>query len=181
MYHYCPGTDEPQFFSFTAELSRLLRPRMRWRKAIVILCIGTPLLFADSFGPLTGTLLRARPPLCKKPVYVYGSLSEPVTAINYAQIRRLIMSRHPRALIIAVDAALGAASHVGTVALETKALAPASGVPNRSLAPVGHLSVTGIVQNSDMPDWYRTQLSFSGMYEMAHFLAEGISRALSSL
>lgn len=178
MYCYLPKTEEPQFETFIGDLGKLVRAKARWRSSIVILCIGTPLLFADSFGPMTGSLLRAKPPSCKKQVFVYGSISEPITALNYNEIRRKIIKQHPHALIIAVDAGLGAASHVGTVSLDKKALVPASGVPHMSLAPIGHLSLTGIVQRADAAEWYRSQLSFSRMYEMAHFLTEGISQAL---
>lgn len=189
IHYFVPNITEAEFPSFITILTDQLRKARRRKKEIVILCIGTPLLFADSLGPLTGSLLRqslshdsnsSDGPL----VWVYGTMSTPIHALNYEEKLRAIQHRHRHAFIIAVDASLGDSSRIGLLTLQRGKLSPGSGIPlrdprftskrPRSLTPVGHLSLTGIVQNADTDTWSTSPLNFQEMYRMAAFLSKGI-------
>src|SRR5690625_3154973 len=71
------------------------------KQSIIVLCIGTDRSTGDSLGPLTGTLLQN-----KKLRYmnVYGTLHEPVHALNLESYISLIQREHSFPFIIAVDA-----------------------------------------------------------------------------
>ena len=71
---------------------------------LVCLCIGTDRSTGDSLGPLVGTMLEK---MAIPSLRIYGTLDEPVHAVNLraklAELRRSLTN--PR--IIAVDACLG--------------------------------------------------------------------------
>ena len=89
------------------ELAYLLQKCMRmvekpW-KELVFLCIGSDRITGDSLGPLIGRQL-----LCHRwqHSFIYGTLEEPVHALNLASVLEMIKKKHPAALTIAVDASL---------------------------------------------------------------------------
>lgn len=120
-------------------LTSLIRARMPGGKEPVVLCIGSDRLTGDCLGPITGSRLLSRfgDRLC-----VYGSLENPVHALNLREVVEEIHLKHPEPYIIAVDACLGV--HIGSVTLSEGSIVPGAGV-NRSLTAVGQLSITGIV------------------------------------
>ena len=71
----------------------------------VVLCIGTDRVTGDSLGPLVGTFLHAYG--SDRYLSIYGTLDFPVHALNLEDACRQIKKKHPRNLIIAVDASLG--------------------------------------------------------------------------
>lgn len=71
---------------------------------LVFLCIGTDRVTGDCLGPYVGHRLSS---FCFPGIYVYGTLVQPVHALNLCDTRKEILSRHPDSLIIAVDASLG--------------------------------------------------------------------------
>lgn len=192
IHYFIPNIAEAEFPSFITILAAQLKKCRRRKQDIVILCIGTPLLFADSLGPLTGSLLRQslsyREKKDKNPsIWVYGTMSDPVHALNYKEKLRRIRRRHRHAFLIAIDASLGDASRVGLLTLQKGKLCPGAGIPRkdsrltskrpRALTPVGHLSLTGIVQNADTDTWSSSPLNFQEMYRMAVFLSRGVLSA----
>lgn len=193
IHYFIPNIAEAEFPSFITVLADQLKKSRRRKQEIVILCIGTPLLFADSLGPLTGSLLRQSLAHDRNQsgnthvLWVYGTMSDPVHALNYEEKLRIIRRRHRHAFIIAIDASLGDASRVGLLTLQKGKLYPGSGIPRkdprftsrrpRTLTPAGHLSLTGIVQNADTDTWSSSPLNFQEMYRMAEFLSKGILSA----
>ena len=105
----------------------------------VILCIGTDRLIGDSLGPLTGSLLQR----AHCPLPVYGTLAQPVHALNLADFLAEIRRMHPNRPVIAIDASLGPDSRIGCLTLRPHGLQPGAGVHKR-LAPAGDISITGI-------------------------------------
>ena len=103
----------------------------------VILCIGTDRLIGDSLGPLTGSLLQR----AHCPLPVYGTLAQPVHALNLADFLAEIRRMHPNRPVIAIDASLGPDSRIGCLTLRPHGLQPGAGV-----------SITGITgPNSRQP------------------------------
>ena len=96
----------------------------------VILCIGTDRLIGDSLGPLTGSLLQR----AHCPLPVYGTLAQPVHALNLADFLAEIRRTHSNSPVIAIDASLGPDSRIGCLTLRPHGLQPGAGV-HKILAP----------------------------------------------
>lgn len=80
----------------------------KWTE-IVFLCIGSDRITGDCLGPYIGHLLH---PHESPRIFVYGTLSDPVHALNLEKSSRLIGQLHPHALVIAIDASLGQKKHL---------------------------------------------------------------------
>src|SRR5699024_10272688 len=78
----------------------------------IVLCIGTDRSTGDSLGPLTGTLLSNKE---LQHLVVYGTLHQPVHAMNLQETIHEIDQTFCNPYIIAVDAALGKPSQSVTL------------------------------------------------------------------
>lgn len=105
----------------------------------MLLCIGTDRATGDCLGPLVGQAM------INSPLYsIYGTLQHPVHAKNLERTLNTIPLFHENPFIIAIDSCLGCEEHVGHVTLSPMPLLPGQGV-FKDLAPIGDLSITGIV------------------------------------
>ncbi len=138
LVYYINPYDKHPIKSLT-ELIKARIPQTELRLMPVVLCIGSDRLTGDCLGPITGTRLSN---LFGSRLAVYGTLEQPVHALNLKQIVEEINIKYNNPYIIAVDACLG--THIGSVTLAEGSLIPGAGV-NRSLSAVGQLSITGIV------------------------------------
>ena len=111
---------------------------------IIIMCIGTDRSTGDSLGPLVGTMLEQKGAL---PFYVYGTLKDPIHAVNLEEKIKDIQQQHKHSFIIAVDACLGRVKNIGMVTVEKGSLKPGAAV-NKNLPSVGDAHITGIVNVS---------------------------------
>ncbi|MCL6441981.1 MAG: spore protease YyaC [Alicyclobacillus sp.] len=124
-------------------------------REIVIVCVGTDRSTGDAFGPIIGTKLQSAGAL--KGLSVYGSLNEPVHAVNLAATLQLIEKRHSNhPFIIAVDACLGKFDHVGHIILEKGPLRPGAGV-KKSLPEFGDYTLTGVVNVCGFMEYFVLQ------------------------
>lgn len=163
----CPDTT-PQHRFFCK--SQLISPEL------VIVCIGTELVMGDCLGPLVGYQL-SRHTLAN--ACVYGTLKDPIHALNLKQKMESIKKKHPASHIIAIDASFGSRRHLGTVFIQPGPLYPGLGV-SKDLPPVGDISITGIVctQGPDSNERLKdTPLSL--LLPQAEIITEGIIRTLS--
>ena len=128
---------------FAARLLLLLMNEMRasGRRQVVFLCIGTDRSTGDSLGPLIGYKLKEKG---MRNARVLGTLEEPVHAMNLEPCMEQLREKCPDALVVAVDASVGSADHVGYVTLGRGPLKPGLGV-SKDLDAVGDLFITGIV------------------------------------
>lgn len=100
------------------EIARLLekcikRHKRDWTE-IVFLCIGSDRVTGDCLGPYVGYRLSQH----QLPgIFVYGTLNQPVHAVNLSDITDFISRNHPFALVIAIDASLGDERHLGYVTI----------------------------------------------------------------
>lgn len=136
---------------------------------IIFICIGTDRSTGDSLGPLIGKQL-------KELGYqnVYGSLDNPVHAINLKETLLLISSKHPGKKIIAFDACLGKVSSVGCIEIGNNPVRPGAGV-NKDLGEVGDYSITGIVNVSGFMEYFvlqNTRLNL--VFRMAEIIVNAI-------
>lgn len=141
---------------------------------IILLCIGSDRITGDSLGPLIGHRLSKQ---CWKKIYVYGTLQNPVHALNLADTLEYVKKQHPSGLLVAIDASLGSRKHVGFITIGTGPLYPGAGV-NKNLTPVGDLFITGILNESGTLEHLLLQTTrLSVVVQMAETIASGIEQA----
>lgn len=144
------------------------------RRPIVFVCIGTDRSTGDSLGPLIGTLLKDKKPY---PFHVYGTLDDPIHALNLADKVKEIEQLHINPFIIGIDACLGRIKSVGIIQIGNGPVKPGAGV-NKELPEVGEIHITGIVNVSGFMEYFvlqNTRLHL--VMEMAKTIAAGIYQA----
>lgn len=146
-HFYCNAFDEHSTYKLRDQLQHTLLSYDIATQDIVILCIGTDRATGDCLGPLVGDHLQQVLP----ELPVYGSLKEPVHALNLEHTIKTIYSQHNHPFVIAIDASLGVQEHVGYATLSPTPLKPGKGV-NKNLPAIGNLSITGIVNVAGFPN-----------------------------
>ncbi|NPV29418.1 MAG: spore protease YyaC [Firmicutes bacterium] len=155
--------------AFLEKLLRELNPA-RTRHPVV-LAIGTDRSTGDSLGPLVGTKLTELAPGL---LPVFGTLEEPVHAVNLNEKLALIERTFTHPLIIAVDACLGQLQNVGTITLGKGSLQPGTGV-HKELPPVGEIFISGVVNIGGFLEYLVLQNTRLGLVMK---MADCITRAL---
>lgn len=110
----------------------------------LIVCIGTDRCIGDCLGPLVGTFLKEN----DFPLPVYGTVNEPIHALNIDKKMLEIKKNHLNCRIIGIDACLGDSESIGEVQVRDFPIHPGKGV-GKSLPHVGETSIIGIVDSSD--------------------------------
>lgn len=145
--------------------------RLPAHKRVAIVCIGTDRSTGDSLGPLVGSALRK----FRAPNFdVFGTLEEPVHAMNLDETMDRLRREIEHPFVIAVDACLGNVASVGSVNLADGPLYPGSGVGKR-LSPVGDIHLSGIVNLGGFMEL--ALLQSTRLYHVTR-MAELISRSL---
>jgi putative sporulation protein YyaC len=142
---------------------------------IVFVCIGTDRSTGDSLGPLVGTLLKEKK-ISTSSFSVYGTLAEPIHAMNLEERLADIHKLHIDPFIVGIDACLGKVRSVGIVQIAKGPVKPGAGV-NKDLPPVGNAHITGIVNVSGFMEFMvlqNTRLNL--VLNMAKTIADGIHR-----
>lgn len=113
-------------------------------KNYIAVFIGTDRSTGDALGPLAGTYFKAANP---RHIHVYGTIHDPVHAVNLKESLMNIYEKHDRPYLIAIDACLGKDSSVGSIIAENKPLKPGLAL-NKQLPQVGDMNITGVVNVS---------------------------------
>ncbi|PLR94038.1 spore protease YyaC [Bacillus sp. T33-2] len=140
-------------------------------RPIVFVCIGTDRSTGDSLGPLIGTLLEEKN---ISPFYIYGTLEDPIHAVNLQDKLNEIKNKHFNPYIIGIDACLGRLKSVGSIQVGSGPVKPGAGV-NKELPEVGDIHITGIVNVSGFMEFFvlqNTRLNL--VLKMAKTIANGI-------
>ena len=90
-------------------------------RQVVVVCIGTDRSTGDCLGPLTGTFLQE---VGLQRFHLYGTLDDPVHAINLEEKLKLIHDDYFRPFIIGIDACLGRVKSIGDIKLVSVRLNP---------------------------------------------------------
>jgi putative sporulation protein YyaC len=138
------------------QLAQHLAQRFRlkpYEDELVILCIGTDRSTGDALGPLVGSKLKSQ---AEQLLHVYGTLEEPVHAVNLSEKLEQIQGIHQQATIIAIDACLGQFSNVGNINVADGPLKPGAGV-KKDLPSVGTFHITGIVNVGGFMEYFVLQ------------------------
>lgn len=115
----------------------------------IIVCIGTDRCIGDCLGPLVGTFLKDS----FFPFPVFGTISDPIHALNIDKKLTEIKTKHPNGVIIGIDACLGDSENIGEIQARDYPIHPGKGV-GKSLPDVGKASVIGIVDSSDSSELF---------------------------
>ena len=115
MIYYFNPADRHALSEFSRTLSILMRKHDISNRETVIVCIGSDRANGDSLGPIVGHFLAMH----QKNFHLYGTLENPVHAKNLEDALEFIRKNHRNPVIIAVDASLGIAEHVGNITVAT--------------------------------------------------------------
>jgi putative sporulation protein YyaC len=165
--------DEHAARDLSVQLASIL-PTLYRTRPIVFVCIGTDRSTGDSLGPLAGTLLSEQG---MGIFHVYGTLDDPIHAVNLEEKMREIKSKYVNPFIIGIDACLGRLKSVGAIQLCDGPLKPGAGV-NKELPEVGNVHLTGIVNVSGFMEFFvlqNTRLNL--VMKMAKIMVEAIVMA----
>lgn len=146
-HFYCNAFEKNSTYELKKQLQHTLEQNHIAFHDIVVLCIGTDRATGDCLGPLVGEHLQQTIPQLP----VYGSLQQPVHALNLEETIDDIYVHYKTPFIIAIDASLGIQEHIGFATLSTTPLKPGKGV-NKKLPAIGNLSITGIVNVAGFPN-----------------------------
>jgi putative sporulation protein YyaC len=138
-------------------------------RPIVVVCVGTDRSTGDALGPLVGSSLHKN-----SGIPVYGTLDDPVHAVNLAERLESIQQLHRNPYMIAIDACLGQLTSVGCIQAGEGPVKPGAGV-NKELPPVGDYHITGIVNVGGFMEYFvlqNTRLSL--VVNMSEIITESI-------
>lgn len=142
----------------------------------VVICIGSDRSTGDSLGPLVGTYLKQMP---LSRTAVWGTLADPVHALNLEKYRSKLEKCLNPPLVIAVDASLGRPGSVGLIEVGRGPLVPGAGV-NKKLPPVGQIYLSGIVNlGGFMEQMVLQSTRLYHVLEISMVIACGLQQALN--
>lgn len=169
--YYCDALSDDSIIN----VSNFIYPKIKDKKKILILCIGTDNCLGDSFGPLTGTLL-------KESNCSYDILGDLENIIDLGFIKSnndTIKDKYKDHFIIALDACLGDKKSIGKFIIEDTPLIPASALCDSAFC-MGNVSIKAVVNkyhNIKYANLYmlqQTRLFY--VYSMANNLAKSLLR-----
>ncbi len=139
------------------------------RRDLVVVCIGTDRSTGDSLGPLIGTKLEE---VELRRFHVYGTLENPVHAVNLQERLEEIAKNHYRPFVLAIDACLGRMNSVGKISLADGPVQPGAAV-QKKLPSIGDIHMTGIVNVGGMMEYFVLQNTrLHTVMKMAHTIAD---------
>lgn len=140
----------------------------------LVVCIGTDRCIGDCLGPMVGTLLRDS----SFPLPVYGTISDPIHALNLEKKINEIKLMHPKSNIIGVDACLGDSDCIGEIQGRDYPIHPGKGV-GKTLPDVGETSIIGIVDSSDNNELFTNRtIRLSLIMDMSRVIADSLIHAV---
>ena len=146
-----------------------------FNKQPVVVCVGSDLAIGDSLGPITGSMLKYKTQGLG--VYIYGTLSAPITAKEIKYLRTFLKETHAGSQIIAIDAAVGAEGDIGLLKILDYPLSPGAGA-NKKLGTIGDISIMGIVAEKSVANY---GLFNTTRLNLVYSMSEIISNALAQV
>jgi putative sporulation protein YyaC len=146
------------------------------KRRIAVVCLGTDRSTGDSLGPLAGSALSK---YHSSSFDLFGTLEEPVHALNLDDTLEMIHHTIPDPFIIGIDACLGRASSVGCIQVGQGPIRPGAGV-HKELPPVGDLHITGVVNVGGFMEYVVLQNTrLHVVMRMAELISRTLFRAVS--
>jgi putative sporulation protein YyaC len=114
-----------------------------WYRPVAFLCIGSPEIPWDAYGPMVGTLLR------NLGVAAYGTLEEPADSTNYASFAKMLVRKGYTLIIVDSANADPEGPHtIGDILVAPGPVAPGTAVPIVTLlrkpVAVGEACIGGV-------------------------------------
>ncbi|WP_028400758.1 spore protease YyaC [Ectobacillus panaciterrae] len=177
-YPFFEKEPQPMFYHEEAVCDRLSHTLYAYLpeesvQPLVLVCIGTDRSTGDALGPLVGSKL------CEKGIRnfrLYGTLDEPVHALNLEETLSNIQQTHERPFIVAIDACLGKSQSVGSISVGKGPSKPGAAM-NKKLPAVGDMHIHGIVNIHGFMEFFvlqNTRLNL--VMKMADVIANGIQK-----
>ena len=91
---------------FQNYMKQLVQQSQAEHRALIFLCIGSDRATGDCFGPLVGEALSQKISRRISGIAVYGTLKNPVHALNLENTINEIYQKHSNPYIVAIDASL---------------------------------------------------------------------------
>ncbi|MGG3466939.1 spore protease YyaC [Neobacillus pocheonensis] len=134
-------TEEKEIEKLALKLKDVLS---KTNKEVIILCVGSDRSTGDSLGPIVGSMLKE----INFPLPVYGTLEEPVHALNIHKILKNVKEIHHEPFIIGIDACLGEPAQIGSILFKKGPFFPGAAL-NKVLPGVGDYHLKAIVNCLD--------------------------------
>lgn len=106
------------------------------KKEIIVVNIGTDKCTGDSFAPFLGSYMEDN----KFSISFYGTLEEPIHALNIHKRIREIEDIHKNAFIIALDSSMSSSDKVGNITVRNKPVEAGASL-DKDLPSVGDVSI----------------------------------------
>ena len=153
------------------ELAYFLRDYIK--KTTVIICIGTDRCIGDCLGPLVGTYLNE----LRFPLPVFGTIEDPIHALNIDKKLEQVKELYPNAPIIGIDACLGENDAVGEIQIRDMPIHPGKGV-GKLLQSVGETSIIGIIDSNEYEEIFTNRsIRLKLVMEMASVIKDSLIHA----
>ena len=111
------------------------------------------------------------------PIPIYGSLANPIHALNLEKSIYEIKRIYPCSTIIGIDACLGDTNSIGEIHTRDYPIHPGKGV-GKSLPDVGVASIIGIIDSSDAAEFFTSRsIRLHLVFEMAKVISNGLINA----
>ncbi|EMR06127.1 putative sporulation protein YyaC [Bhargavaea cecembensis DSE10] len=141
-YRYASRSPETDVLRDMA--SELVRLQRSHGGDTVFLCIGSDRSTGDSYGPFVGKMLKEQ----QFPLPVFGTIEEPVHALNLKKVLGEIDGQYTDPLIVSIDACLGDAHQIGSIIFNEGPLIPGYAIQN-PLPGVGACHFKAVVNHLD--------------------------------
>lgn len=175
--NYYNAKESNTSFLLGQDLTQLILSNRQECQPIVMLCIGTDRATGDCLGPLIGSNLL----LHEVPINIYGTLTNPVHAMNLTETLDHIYATHQNPFLIAIDACLGTKEHIGYITLEEGGLYPGESI-KKNLPYVGDISMTGIVNQAVHSNFFILQSTrLHIVMNLANIISNSISFAMQEI
>lgn len=175
--------DASYFYAFeensVSEISKYIFNIINGQKKILVLCIGTDICTGDSFGPLTGTLLKKN----NCPCTIIGDLENIVHYNNLKDKINYIKCNYKDYFIIAIDASLGDSNNIGKVIIEKGSIFPATALKSKNIS-IGDIAIKAIVNRyssiKSANEYILQQTRLYHVYSMAEILSTALLKAINN-
>ncbi|MBO5478433.1 MAG: spore protease YyaC [Clostridia bacterium] len=110
----------------------------------IFLCVGSDKIIGDSYGPLVGQKLKEAFKNRYNNISVYGTLEEPISAVNLEKTVSDIYKRYQHPCMIVIDSALGSQDKIGSILVSNTKMQCGKGAGKKMIL-VGDISIKGVV------------------------------------
>lgn len=129
---------------------------------LVIVNIGTDKCIGDALAPIVGKLSKDK----LKAIKMYGTIQNPIHAINLDKEYQKIVAKHKDAFILGIDASISDKHSKGTIILRNTSVKPGKGV-GKNLQEVGNISLIGVVDRDGFGMISNNSIRLAEIWDMA--------------